>query len=152
MIRPIVETDYPQLAAIWESAVIATHDFLRPEDFMYYKARLPEYFRYVSLFGYEEEEGRIVGCEAEGKLVGFIGLSEDSVEMLFVDNDSRGKGIGKSLIQFALNEYGISKVDVNEQNTQAVGFYERMGFLVSSRSDTDSEGKPYPILHMSKLP
>lgn len=68
MIRPIVETDYPQLAAIWESAVIATHDFLRPEDFMYYKARLPEYFRYVSLFGYEEEEGRIVGCEAEGNL------------------------------------------------------------------------------------
>ncbi len=151
MIRPIVETDYPQLAAIWESAVIATHDFLRPEDFRYYKSRLPEYFRYVSLFGYEEE-GRIVGCEAEGKLVGFIGLSEDSVEMLFVDNDSRGKGIGKSLIQFALNEYGISKVDVNEQNTQAVGFYERMGFLVSSRSDTDSEWKPYPILHMSKLP
>lgn len=79
-------------------------------------------------------------------------MSEDSVEMLFVDNESRGKGIGKSLIQFALNEYGISKVDVNEQNTQAVGFYERMGFLVSSRSDTDSEGKPYPILHMSKLP
>ena len=68
--------------------------------------------------------------------------------MLFIDNDSRGKGIGKQLILYAINEQHATKVDVNEQNAQAVGFYEHMGFRTVTRSELDSEGKPYPILHM----
>ncbi len=42
----------------------------------------------------------------------------------------------------------MTKVDVNEQNPQAVGFYEHMGFRLVSKSELDGEGKPYPILHM----
>ncbi|ENH9207696.1 GNAT family N-acetyltransferase, partial [Vibrio vulnificus] len=44
---------------------------------------------------------------------------------------------------------GVTKVDVNEQNPQAVGFYEHMGFKVVSRSPLDDMGKPFPILHMT---
>jgi putative acetyltransferase len=40
--------------------------------------------------------------------------------MLFVDPVARGKGIGKLLMQYAIEEHKISKVDVNEQNEQAV--------------------------------
>lgn len=39
-------------------------------------------------------------------------------------------------------------MDVNEQNPQAIGFYQYMGFIVVKRSETDMEGKPYPILTM----
>lgn len=39
-------------------------------------------------------------------------------------------------------------VDVDEQNTQAVGAYQRMGFAVSGRSSVDDAGRPYPLLHM----
>lgn len=138
MIRNIKETDYPRLIEIWESAVLNTHDFLKEEDFLYYKKQLPVYFQYVTLLGFEQE----------GVLVGFMGIAEQSLEILFIDNDYRGTGIGKKLIAYATANLHVTKVDVNEQNTQAVGFYKYMGFNIVRRSELDGEGKEYPILHM----
>lgn len=138
MIRKIKETDYPRLIEIWESAVLNTHDFLKEEDFLYYKKQLPVYFQYVTLVGFEQE----------GILAGFMGIAEENLEMLFVDNEYRGTGIGKKLIAYATANLHVTKVDVNEQNTQAVGFYKYMGFNIVRRSELDGEGKKYPILHM----
>ena len=138
MIRKVESTDYPRLMEIWESAVLHTHDFLKKEDFLYYKEHVPSYFPYVTLLGFEQE-----GC-----LVGFIGIAEDNIEMLFIDNDYRGKGIGKQLISHVMNDLHVTKVDVNEQNAQAVGFYKHIGFHVVTKSELDNEGKAYPILHM----
>ena len=138
MIRKIKETDYPRLIEIWQSAVLNTHDFLKEEDFLYYKKQLPVYFQYVTLVGFEQE----------GILAGFMGIAEENLEMLFVDNDYRGTGIGKKLIAYATANLHVTKVDVNEQNTQAVDFYKYMGFNIVRRSELDGEGKEYPILHM----
>lgn len=138
MIRKIELSDYPRLVEIWESAVLNTHDFLREEDFLYYKQHLPTYFQHVTLLGFEQE----------GLLVGFMGIAQGNLEMLFIDNDYRGAGVGKQLITFAIANLGVTKVDVNEQNTQAVGFYKYIGFNIQSRSELDGEGKEYPILHM----
>ena len=138
MIRKIKETDYPRLIEIWESAVLNTHDFLKEEDFLYYKKQLPVYFQYVTLVGFEQE----------GILAGFMGIAEENLEMLFVDNDYRGTGIGKKLIAYATANLHVTKVDVNEQNPQALGFYKHMGFNIVRRSELDGEGKEYPILHM----
>ena len=138
MIRKIKVTDYPRLVEIWESAVLSTHDFLKEEDFLYYKERLPVYFQYVNLFGFEQE----------GILIGFMGIAEGNLEMLFIDNKYRGAGIGKKLITYAIDNLQVTKVDVNEQNVQAVGFYEYMGFNIYKRSNLDGEGKEYLILHM----
>ena len=123
MIRKIKVTDYPRLIEIWESAVLSTHDFLKEEDCLYYK-------------------------EQEGILIGFMGIAEGNLEMLFIDNNYRGTGIGKKLVTYAINHLQVTKVDVNEQNIQAVGFYKYIGFNVYKRSDLDGEGKEYPILHM----
>ena len=43
--------------------------------------------------------------------------------MLFIHPDEQGKGYGKTLLEFAVNERGFRKVDVNEQNEQAFRFY-----------------------------
>ena len=72
--------------------------------------------------------------------------------MLFVDNVYRGKGIGRQLISYALDSLHATRVDVNEQNVQAVVFYRHVGFWDVARSESDSEGKPYPVLHMQWLP
>lgn len=140
MIREVKKTDYPILVDIWESAVLSTHDFLKKEDFLYYREHLPTYFQYVTLYGYEQD----------GRLVGFIGVAENNIEMLFVHNDYRYKGVGKRLVMYAIEKLQVCKVDVNEQNIQAVGFYQHMGFSVITRSDLDAEGKAYPILHMRR--
>ena len=138
MIKKIKVTDHPRLMEIWESAVLNTHDFLKEEDFLYYKEQLPVYFQHVTLFGFEQE----------GILVGFMGIAKGNLEMLFIDNNYRGIGIGKKLITYAIDNLQVTKVDVNEQNIQAVGFYKHIGFNIYKRSDLDGEGKAYPILHM----
>lgn len=140
MIREVKKKDYPILVDIWESAVLSTHDFLKKEDFLYYREHLPTYFQYVILYGYEQD----------GRLVGFIGVAENNIEMLFVHNDYRYKGVGKRLVMYAIEKLQVCKVDVNEQNIQAIGFYRHLGFSVITRSDLDAEGKAYPILHMRR--
>lgn len=138
-IHPVTAADHQRLSVIWESTVRATHDFLSAEDFAYYKARLSSYFAQVSLFAY-----RIPA----GELAGFIGVADSSVEMLFVHDAFRGQGIGRALLHFAVYQLHARRLDVNEQNSLAVGFYARMGFKVMGRSPVDGEGKPYPLLHL----
>lgn len=138
MIRKIEVADYQCLMKIWESAVRHTHYFLKEEDFNYYKEQIPTYFEQVTLFGYEEN----------GTLVGFMGIAGENLEMLFIHNDFRGKGIGKKLISFGIEQLKVTRVDVNEENTQAVNFYKYVGFRVLQRTDLDAQGKKYPILKM----
>lgn len=83
-----------------------------------------------------------------GAIVGFLGVNDKKIEMLFILNEARGQGVGKVLLTYALNEYSVNSVDVNEQNPQAVGFYQHMGFNVVSRSPLDDMGNPFPFLHM----
>ena len=112
--------------------------FLQRKIFYYYKEQLSVYFQYVALFGFEQE----------GILIGFMRIAEGNLEMLFIDNNYRIIGIWKKLVTYAINHLQVTKVDVNEQNIQAVGFYKYIGFNVYKRSDLDGEGKEYPILHM----
>lgn len=133
------EEDYETLAGIWERSVIATHSFLKEEDFNEIKATLiPDYFPNVDLYSIADN----------GVYVGFIGLSPDSIEMLFIDSDRRGRGYGSALMEFA-KQHGATKVDVNEQNPSALNFYKSKGFRITAKDLTDGAGRPYPILHLS---
>ena len=133
------EKDYETLAGIWERSVMTTHDFLENEDFNEIKAALiPDYFPNVDLYAMADN----------GVYAGFIGLSPDSIEMLFIDSDRRGHGYGSALIEFA-KQQGTAKVDVNEQNPSALNFYKAKGFRIIGRDETDDAGRPYPILHLS---
>lgn len=85
---------------------------------------------------------------ADDAIAGFIGISGDSIEMLFVDDIYRGQGFGAQLIAFA-KANGATKVDVNEKNPQALAFYLSKGFHIESRDATDADGRPFPILHLS---
>lgn len=139
MLKIASEVDFPILIDIWEKSVRATHDFLPEVEICNLRPLiLNEYFPQVLIHQYLQD----------GQIVGFLGTSNDNIEMLFIHPDFRGKGIGKILIQFALTELKIEKVDVNEQNFQAIGFYKNIGFNVISRSELDGQGKPYPILHL----
>lgn len=134
------EKDYETLAGIWERSVMATHDFLKNDDFTEIKAALiPDYFPNVDLYAVADN----------GVFAGFIGLSPDSIEMLFIDNDYRGQGYGSSLIEFAKRR-GATKVDVNEQNPSALNFYKAKGFRIIGRDEVDDADRPYPILHLSQ--
>lgn len=80
-----------------------------------------------------------------------MGIENNRLEMLFLSPSERGKGLGKQLMQFGIQNYGIQEVTVNEQNPQAVGFYEHLGFEAYKRSEYDEEGNPYPLLYMKLI-
>jgi putative acetyltransferase len=135
------KSEFPILLDIWESSVRATHHFLKKDDIEIFKKiiREKEIFNHVSL---------TCARDSNNSILGFMGISGDNLEMLFIDAGYIGKGVGKILLQYAISNLHITKVDVNEQNEQALKFYEYFGFKVITRSELDGTGKPYPILHM----
>jgi putative acetyltransferase len=87
----------------------------------------------------------------DGKIAGFSGVKGSRIEMLFIHPEVLGRGIGKRLLNHAVQHLNKDEVDVNEQNEQALGFYLHAGFSVVRRSEKDALGMPYPILHMKIL-
>jgi len=128
-----------QILAVWERSVLATHHFLKPEDFIEIKQFLQKFnFNDLNVF-----------CViTTDKIAGFIGIHKLKIEMLFIDPSHFGKGFGKVLLQFAFENFNVNLVDVNEENTNARIFYEKHSFETFERTDTDDLGKNYPLLRM----
>lgn len=127
------------LVDVWERSVRATHDFLLPGEVGRMRPVVP---------GAIEGVPRLLVARRSGDPIGFLGMGGGFVEMLFVDPEERGRGVGRLLMERATGLLGVREVSVNEQNRQAVGFYERMGFSAYRRTPTDDDGRPYPLLYM----
>jgi putative acetyltransferase len=131
--------DYPRVVEVWEASVRATHHFVSESDIEFFRPWVRAELPNVDLACVRDPNGVVAG---------FIAIAHGKVEMLFIHPDWRGKGIGRTLIEYVVSERGATALDVNEQNDQALGFYLRMGFEVVGRSELDGLGKPYPLLHM----
>lgn len=139
MSRPSEASDIIQ---IWKTSVDATHDFLTAHDRQAIEKEVVGFFSETPVW---------VATNQEDQPLGFMFLHDGHLEALFVDASARGLGVGKALISYALALHPDLSVDVNEQNQQAVGFYQHMGFEVSGRSERDNQGRAYPLLHLSKV-
>ena len=131
-----------QLLKVWESSVKATHLFLSDDEISDIKQYVPQALRGVPILVIAEDEHE--------NPIGFMGVAEKMLEMLFISNESRGQGIGKQLLQYGIENYLINELAVNEQNPLAKGFYEHMGFEVYKRTELDEQGNPYPLLYMKR--
>lgn len=131
-----------QLLKVWESSVNATHLFLSDDEISSIKQYVPQALNSVPILAVAEDEN--------GNPVGFMGIADKMLEMLFISNDSRGQGIGKQLLQYGIENYSINELAVNEQNPLSKGFYEHMGFKVYKRTESDEQGNPYPLLYMKR--
>lgn len=131
-----------KLVELWETSVRATHHFLSAVEVSQIKEYVPQALAGVAHLLIAENEA--------GEPIAFLGTENHRLEMLFLSPSVRGKGIGKELIQYGIENYEIRELTVNEQNPQAVGFYEHMGFQTYKRTDCDEEGNPYPLLYMRR--
>ena len=134
--------DFHALLELWESSVRATHHFLSEQNIEQLRPIvLEQAFPNVEMF---------LTRDRQGKIAGFIGVDNQSVEMLFISPHCFRQGIGKKLMYFAENQLATNKVDVNEQNPDALKFYLALGYEVKNRSPLDGQGNPFPILHLEK--
>lgn len=131
-----------KLLCVWENSVRATHLFLSDNEINNIKPYVPQALNSVPVLVIAENE--------KGEPVGFMGISGQMLEMLFIANENRGQGIGKQLLQYGVKNYAVSELTVNEQNPLAKGFYEHMGFTVYKRTELDEQGNPYPLLYMKR--
>ena len=132
-----------KLLDVWESSVKATHLFLSVDEINNIKQYVPQAIKDVSIL--------VIAENKNGNPVGFMGVDDKRLEMLFVLDKYRGQGIGKQLLQYGIENYSINELTVNEQNPRAKGFYEHMGFEVYKRTELDEQGNPYPILYMKRV-
>ena len=129
-----------RLLEVWEDSVKATHNFLSKEEIEKIKEYVPQALKGIAHLIIIENENH--------QPVAFMGIEENKLEMLFIKNSERGKGLGKRLLNYGIENYGVNELAVNEDNPQAKGFYEHMGFKVYQRNELDDQGNPYPVLYM----
>ena len=129
-----------KLLNVWEDSVKATHHFLSDEEIKKIKEYVPQALSSISHLIIETDENE--------NPIAFMGIEENKLEMLFIKNSQRGKGLGKQLLNYGIKKYGVNELAVNEQNPDAKGFYEHMGFKVYKRNELDDQGNPYPVLYM----
>jgi putative acetyltransferase len=141
-IRPATVTDHEEIVAVWRRAVEATHDFLRGDDIDWYEERVREYLPAVHDLRVALDATRVVG---------FVGLEENRLEMLFVEPSVHGRGVGTSLLETATADLSDVVVDVNEENDAGRAFYAARGFRQVGRSALDDEGRPHPLLHLRRI-
>lgn len=130
-----------QLLEVWEQSVRAMHLFLSDSEINHIKEYVPQALEGIA---------HLVIAKQEGASVAFMGIADGTLEMLFIAPKERGKGLGKQLLCYGMEHYDVRKLAVNEQNPQARGFYEHMGFAVYKRTETDEQGGPYPLLYMCR--
>lgn len=109
-----------QFTAIWEDSVRASHLFLSEAEIQEIKAYVPQALTGVSRL--------LVAERAPGQPVAFMGIEGPRLEMLFLSPAERGAGLGRQLLEYGIRHYHLQELTVNEQNPQAVGFYQHMGF------------------------
>ena len=131
-----------RLLQVWEDSVRATHLFLSDAEIKDIKAYVPQALKGIAHLVTAEDE--------TGRPVAFMGIEDGTLEMLFITPEERGEGLGRRLLQYGMEHYAVRQLTVNEQNPQARGFYEHMGFHVYKRTDLDEQGNPYPLLYMRR--
>ena len=132
-----------QLTTIWEDSVRASHLFLSEAEIQEIKAYVPQALTGVSRL--------LVAERAPGQPVAFMGIEGPRLEMLFLSPAERGAGLGRQFLEYGIRHYHLQELTVNEQNPQAVGFYQHMGFETYRRTDCDEQGGPYPLLYMKRV-
>jgi putative acetyltransferase len=139
-IRPARLSDKDTLFEIWLRAVRATHHFLSEADIDFYSRLVhTDYLPHAVLW---------VAVDDADQPLGFMGMTEDKIDALFVAPEQHCKGLGRALVENARRMAPKLSVDVNEQNEAARSFYRQMGFREIARSERDDNGHVFPIVHL----
>lgn len=138
-VRPSRHGDGERVVNIWRAAVDATHHFLTAEDRAAIDIEVQQFLPYCPLW---------LAVDQHDLAIGFMGLAGAHLDALFIDPAFHGNGIGRQLVSLARRFHPVITTDVNEQNPQAIGFYERLGFVPFGRSPIDGQGRAYPLIHL----
>lgn len=136
MIRKFQENDINSIMHIWLNTNIETHYFIDSKYWVNHYDMVKEMISHAEIYVYENDVTKHVD--------GFIGLTDDYIEGIFVKESVQSKGIGKKLLDFVKNMKLSLRLNVYQKNTRAIFFYQREQFLIQSENmDYDTNEKEF---------
>lgn len=131
MIRHLNETDLTEILSVWLNTNLQAHSFIPAEywkeNYDIVKQMLPQAEVYV--------------YEQNGHIAGFIGLMEQEIVGLFVQDTLQSKGIGKQLLDYVKKRKSCLTLHAYRKNQRAVQFYLREQFYIQSQETDSSTGE-----------
>ncbi len=139
MIRAFEENDLTAVMQIWLDTNIKAHYFIPKEywtdNYEMVRSVLPQ----AEIYVYEND--------ATKQIDGFIGLSNEYIEGIFVREGIQSNGIGKQLLEYAKCVKSNMSLCVYQENTRAIQFYQREQFVIQSENiDDNTNQKEYVMI------
>ena len=139
MIRAFEENDLTAVMQIWLDTNIKAHCFIPKEywtdNYEMVRSVLPQ----AEIYVYEND--------ATKQIDGFIGLSNEYIEGIFVREGIQSNGIGKQLLEYAKCVKSNMSLCVYQENTRAIQFYQREQFVIQSENiDDNTNQKEYVMI------
>ena len=136
MIRKFEKNDIDAVMQIWKSENIKAHKFIPKEywdsNYNYVKNILPNAEIYVYII--------------KEKIVGLVGVDKNYIEGIFIEENNQSKGVGTSLLNTVKENRSNLKLNVYKKNTNAISFYKKNGFVITSENiDKNTGEKEYTM-------
>ena len=136
MIRELRKVDINKVAEIWLDTNIKTHYFISAQ---YWKSNfelVKELLLQATVYVYEDKQ----------EIQGFIGLSNEYIEGIFVSAEMQSQGIGKILLNYVKGKRNKLILNVYQKNTRAISFYQREGFEIQYSGLDEATGEKHYVM------
>ena len=124
MIRKFETQDLGTVMQIWLHGNLNAHAFIAASFWRGHFEMVRDLLLQAELYVHENEAPR--------QIDGFIGLTENHIEGIFVAKAARSKGIGKALLDYVKSRRPRLDLSVYQKNERALAFYRREQFVVQS--------------------
>ena len=131
MIRELRKADINKVADIWLDTNIKAHNFIPAE---YWKSNFKSVKEALLL-------AEVYVYEYDTEIQGFIGLSNEYIEGIFVSAEMQSQGIGKILLNYVKGKRNKLILNVYQKNTRAISFYQREGFEIQYSGLDEATGE-----------
>ena len=137
MIRKLQKADINRVADIWLKTNLKAHFFI-PEQY------------WISNYEFVKEmlpQAEVYVYEDDNMIQGFIGVSDEYIEGIFVSDEMQSRGIGKMLLDYIKDKKDRLQLKVYQKNVRAMSFYQREGFTIQSESMDEFTGEKEYVMN-----
>ena len=142
MIRNLKENDLFVVMQIWLETNIKAHSFIPKDYWTDNYAVVKDLLPQAEIYVYEDDDSN--------QIDGFIGLTDNYIEGIFIREALQSRGIGKQLLNYVKKIKSIMSLSVYQKNTRAITFYQREQFVIRSENIDDSTNEKEFIMTWSK--
>ena len=137
MIRKLQKADINRVADIWLKTNLKAHFFIPEQYWISNYEFVKEMLLQAEVYVYEDDK----------MIQGFIGVSDEYIEGIFVSDEMQSRGIGKMLLDYIKDKKDRLQLKVYQKNVRAMSFYQREGFTIQSESMDEFTGEKEYVMN-----